>query len=231
MLGMSLLSFLVLTLIGAVVAVAYHNVVRYRFLEGNDALFGKLIVGWLGAWLGPPVFGHWLWKIENVYVVPAILGAAATVHLTVLPGKALTKRSFSWMMASRQDAAFWRRSQLSVSENAARVVVAVQVAPASGCSAIRMEADEVISVAEPKLFLAVSQWYQDFSQISDEDVRSLLDRSAASIPCAARVCFNECLNGEEGGLPCKGLRRSEPRALKRNETALLPKPEPSMRLA
>jgi putative phosphoribosyl transferase len=68
---------------------------------------------------------------------------------------------------------------------AARVVVAVPVAPAAGCSAIRMEADEVISVAEPELFLAVSQWYQDFSQISDEDVRSLLDRSAASIPRAA----------------------------------------------
>jgi predicted phosphoribosyltransferase len=48
-----------------------------------------------------------------------------------------------------------------------------------------MEADEVISVAEPELSLAVSQWYQDFSQISDEDVRSLLDRSAASIPRAA----------------------------------------------
>jgi hypothetical protein len=58
MLGMSLLSFLGLTLIGAALAVAYHNVVRYRFLEGNDALFGKLIVGWLGAWLGSPVFGH-----------------------------------------------------------------------------------------------------------------------------------------------------------------------------
>jgi putative phosphoribosyl transferase len=68
---------------------------------------------------------------------------------------------------------------------AARVVVAVPVAPASGCRAIRMEADEVISGAEPELFLAVSQWYQDFSQISDEDVRSLLDRSAASIPRAA----------------------------------------------
>lgn len=67
----------------------------------------------------------------------------------------------------------------------ARVVVAVPVAPPSGCSAIRMEADEIISVAEPELFLAVSQWYQDFSQISDEDVRSLLDRSAASIPRAA----------------------------------------------
>jgi len=54
---------------------------------------------------------------------------------------------------------------------AARVVVAVPVAPASGCSAIRMEADEVISVAEPQMFLAVSEWYEDFTQIRDEDVR------------------------------------------------------------
>jgi len=91
MLGMSLLSFLMLTLIGAVVAVVYHNVIRYRFLEGNDALYGKLIVGWFGAWLGSPVFGHWLWKVESVYVVPAILGAIATVHLTGLTAKALAK--------------------------------------------------------------------------------------------------------------------------------------------
>ena len=91
MLGMSLLSFLILTLIGAVVAVAYHYVIRDRFLEGNDAVFGKLIVGWFGAWLGSPVFGHWLWKIENVYVVPAILGAIASVELTVLMRKTLAK--------------------------------------------------------------------------------------------------------------------------------------------
>jgi len=91
MLGMGFLSFLLLALIAAVVAVAYHNVIRYRFLEGNDALFGKLIIGWVGAWLGSPILGHWLWRVENVYIVPAILGAIATVHLTVLTGKALAK--------------------------------------------------------------------------------------------------------------------------------------------
>ena len=68
---------------------------------------------------------------------------------------------------------------------AARVVVAVLVAPASGCSAIRMEADEVISVAEPEMFLAVSQWYQDFSQVNDEDVRHLLENPVGSMPRAA----------------------------------------------
>ena len=43
MLGMGLLSFLILTLIGAVVAATYHYVIRYRFLDGNDAVIGKLI--------------------------------------------------------------------------------------------------------------------------------------------------------------------------------------------
>jgi putative phosphoribosyl transferase len=70
-------------------------------------------------------------------------------------------------------------------KNAARVVVAVPVAAASGCSAIRMEADEVISVAEPEMFLSVSQWYEDFSQISDEDVCRLLKRPQDPAPRAA----------------------------------------------
>ncbi len=91
MLGMSLLSFLVLSLIAAVVAVAYDYVIRNRFLAGNDILFGKLIVGWVGAWIGSPVLGHWLWQVENVYIVPALLGAIATVHLTVLTGKVLAE--------------------------------------------------------------------------------------------------------------------------------------------
>jgi uncharacterized membrane protein YeaQ/YmgE (transglycosylase-associated protein family) len=91
MLGMSLVSFAVLLIIGAVIAVVYHSIARYRFLEGNDALFGKLIMGWFGAWLGSPVIGHWLWKIESVYVVPAILGAVVAIHLTTLMWKGLAK--------------------------------------------------------------------------------------------------------------------------------------------
>lgn len=69
--------------------------------------------------------------------------------------------------------------------NARRVVVAVPVAPATGCSAIRMEADELVSVAEPAMFLAVSQWYEDFPQISDEDVQRLLESTAGSLSHAA----------------------------------------------
>ena len=65
-------------------------------------------------------------------------------------------------------------------QGAARIVVAVPVAPAAVCRAIRLEADEVISVAEPEAFFAVSQWYKDFSQTSDDEVRTLLERSRSS---------------------------------------------------
>ena len=71
-------------------------------------------------------------------------------------------------------------------QGAARVVVAAPVSPANARSVIGMEADEVISLAEPQIFLAVSQWYKDFSQISDEQVCSLLERSirSSSLPVA-----------------------------------------------
>ncbi len=70
-------------------------------------------------------------------------------------------------------------------KNATLVIVAVPVAPASGCSAVRMEADDVISVAEPEMFLAVSQWYQNFTQTTDEDVCRLLEGSLDPVPRAA----------------------------------------------
>ena len=69
--------------------------------------------------------------------------------------------------------------------NAAHIIVAAPVAPASGCSAIQMEADEVVSVAQPEMFFAISQCYQDFSQISDEEVCRLLERSHDALPRAA----------------------------------------------
>jgi len=88
---MSYLSFLVLLIISALVAIAYHDILRYRFLDGMEARVGKLIVGWFGAWFGSLAFGNWLWKIENVYLVPALLGAVAAIHLSALMWKGLAR--------------------------------------------------------------------------------------------------------------------------------------------
>lgn len=91
MLGMSFLSFLLLTVIGGVVALFYHFVLRMKVLDGTAAIFAKVLIGWFGAWLGSPVLGHWWWKYENVYIVPALLGAIAAVHLNVMGWKALAQ--------------------------------------------------------------------------------------------------------------------------------------------
>jgi putative phosphoribosyl transferase len=57
---------------------------------------------------------------------------------------------------------------------ASPVVVAVPVAPPSACEAVRALADEVVCLHTPSSFLAVGAWYDDFSETSDDEVRSLL---------------------------------------------------------
>lgn len=58
-----------------------------------------------------------------------------------------------------------------------RVVVAVPVAPPETCQVLRQEVDEVICLMTPRAFGGVGRWYEDFSQISDEEVRWLLQRA------------------------------------------------------
>lgn len=56
----------------------------------------------------------------------------------------------------------------------ARVVVAVPVGAASTCRDLAAEADDVVCVRVPVTFQAVGQWYDDFSQTNDEEIRALL---------------------------------------------------------
>ena len=56
----------------------------------------------------------------------------------------------------------------------ARVVVAVPVGAASTCREFSSIADEIVCARMPEPFSAVGQWYEDFSQTSDEEVRALL---------------------------------------------------------
>jgi len=65
---------------------------------------------------------------------------------------------------------------------AAKIVVAVPVGPPDTCREIEQEADETICLSTPPFFQAVGQYYEDFSQTSDEDVRELLSQAAQDIP-------------------------------------------------
>jgi putative phosphoribosyl transferase len=60
---------------------------------------------------------------------------------------------------------------------AARIVVAVPVASRVTCDQLREEGNEVVCATMPEPFFAVGQWYKDFSQTTDEEVRELLERS------------------------------------------------------
>ena len=61
---------------------------------------------------------------------------------------------------------------------AAKIVVAVPVGAADTCREIEQEVDETVCAIAPEWFQAVGQFYEDFSQTSDEEVRELLARAA-----------------------------------------------------
>jgi len=66
-------------------------------------------------------------------------------------------------------------------QGAHHIVVAVPVAPhATACELARL-ADRVVCVLEPDEFQAIGQWYDDFSQLTDQDVVRLLEHSAVDL--------------------------------------------------
>jgi putative phosphoribosyl transferase len=55
-----------------------------------------------------------------------------------------------------------------------RLVLAVPVAPAEGVRRAAEAYDEVVAMHTPEPYYAVGQWYRDFHQVGDDEVRTLL---------------------------------------------------------
>jgi len=93
MIGINFSALLILFVAALIAAGVLHYVIRYRFLDGFDGFVGKCIAGWVGAWLGSPVLGHWFEraKLANVYLIPALLGAFVGAFVVTATGKALAK--------------------------------------------------------------------------------------------------------------------------------------------
>ncbi|MFF5760948.1 phosphoribosyltransferase family protein [Streptomyces tanashiensis] len=71
---------------------------------------------------------------------------------------------------------------------AARIVLAVPVAPRGWTARLGGEADETVSVHAPELFFAIGQFYRDFSQTPDAEVIACLERNrAARVPVVQDV--------------------------------------------
>jgi uncharacterized membrane protein YeaQ/YmgE (transglycosylase-associated protein family) len=85
MIGMSFVSFLILLVISVVVSAILHYLFKFYIRPGWISFISKVIFGWIGAWLGSPVFGHWFGGLvyEKIYIIPAILGSLALLIIIV----------------------------------------------------------------------------------------------------------------------------------------------------
>ncbi|HUI43944.1 MAG TPA: phosphoribosyltransferase family protein [Terriglobia bacterium] len=60
---------------------------------------------------------------------------------------------------------------------AARIVVAIPVGAEPACDKLRNKVDELVCLVEPETFQSVGEWYEDFDQVTDREVRQLLRRA------------------------------------------------------
>jgi putative phosphoribosyl transferase len=61
----------------------------------------------------------------------------------------------------------------------AKIAVGVPVGAPSTCRALAHKVEEIVCAISPESFIGVGQYYEDFSQTSDDEVRDLLARAAA----------------------------------------------------
>ena len=80
------------------------------------------------------------------------------------------------------------RAAISVvrAQQPARVVLAVPVVQASMADELKREVDELVYVVAPGDLYAIGVWYDSFPQLTDDEVRKILARSAAGPAAALR---------------------------------------------
>ena len=62
-------------------------------------------------------------------------------------------------------------------EEPSKIVIAVPVASPDTITALSADVDRIVSLLTPSSLYAVGLWYEDFRQVSDDDVVSILERS------------------------------------------------------
>jgi uncharacterized membrane protein YeaQ/YmgE (transglycosylase-associated protein family) len=85
MIGMQFGSFILLLIISVVVSLILHYGLKFYVIPGLGSFLGRVVVGWIGGWLGSPVLGHWGPSVntDQVFIIPAILGCLALLVLAV----------------------------------------------------------------------------------------------------------------------------------------------------
>jgi uncharacterized membrane protein YeaQ/YmgE (transglycosylase-associated protein family) len=88
MIGKDFTSFLILLIISVVVSGILHYGLEYYVTPGFYSFCSKVVIGWLGAWIGSPVVGYWPHRFPflsygDIWVIPAFIGAAGVLIVAV----------------------------------------------------------------------------------------------------------------------------------------------------
>ncbi|MGK9465176.1 phosphoribosyltransferase (plasmid) [Streptomyces sp. G6] len=67
-------------------------------------------------------------------------------------------------------------------QDPARLILAVPVCAPQTADTMRSEADDIVCLHQPSDFRAVGQWYDNFDQVSDDEVVNTLQERSASTP-------------------------------------------------
>jgi putative phosphoribosyl transferase len=97
--------------------------------------------------------------------------------------------------------------QIARDRGAARVVLAAPVAAAETAHELASLVDELVCVSTPAYFVAVGQFYRDFSQVSDEDVAALLSKARGEVGSDVppdRVAVDEDVEVRSDGVALAG---------------------------
>ena len=63
--------------------------------------------------------------------------------------------------------------------NCEQLIVAVPIAPESTIHSLKQDVENIICLEKPEPFYAIGNWYQNFPQTSDKEVRTLLAKAKA----------------------------------------------------
>lgn len=63
------------------------------------------------------------------------------------------------------------------SRGASEIVAAIPVGAPEACRKLRDEANKVVCLIQPENFSTIESWYDDFPQVTDEEIRHIMDQA------------------------------------------------------
>lgn len=69
-------------------------------------------------------------------------------------------------------------------QHPARLIVAVPVATSQVCDLLQLQADEVVCLLTPENVYSIGLWYENFAQVTDEEVNQLLALQNNQLECS-----------------------------------------------